>query len=93
MPGRELIKVERVDPCKTVNPSVTSWTVTGETVELHPRTMQFHTINDWMASIFAQGKQMERLVWVNWRSSRFGVKDIVMAELDRSKWEHESEAS
>ncbi len=91
--GRELLRVERVDPCKTVNPSVTSWTITGETVELHPRTMQFHTIDPYLASMCSRGKQMERLVWVNWRSSRFGTKDIVMAELDNSRWVHESEAS
>ncbi len=91
--GRELVRVERVDPCPTVNPNVTTWTVTGETIEQYPRTVQFQTINDLKASICSRGKQLERLVWVGWRDSRFGVKDIVTAELDDSKWQHEGEAS
>ncbi len=90
---RELVKIERVDPCPTVNPKVISYMVTGETVELHPRTLQFQTINEWAASLCARGKQMERAVWIHYRSSQFGVKDIVAAELDTSKFEHEGAAS
>jgi hypothetical protein len=81
----DLIKVERVDPCRTVNPSVTSYVVTGETIEEQPRTVQFTTINDLKASLCSRAKQTERYVWIGWRDGRFQSKDIVTVTLDDSK--------
>lgn len=82
----DLIRVERVDPCKTVNPQVTSYLVTGETVEETPRTVQFSTINDLKASLCSRARQLERYVWIGWRDGRFQSKDIVTVKLDDSKW-------
>lgn len=91
--GRELVRVERVDPWQTANPSVKGYTVTGATIEETPRTVQFHTINDLKASLCAVAAQKDRLIWIGWRDSRFGVKDIVTAELDDSRFQHEDKAA
>lgn len=90
---RDLVKVFRVDPWPTSSPGVTGYTVTGETVETHPRHVQFHTVNDLKASMCSRGKQLERWAWVGWRDGRFGAKEIVTVELDDSKFQHEAEAS
>ncbi len=90
--GRELIKIERVDSWPTSEPGITGYTVTGETVEIEPRTLQFQTVNHWKASLCSQGKKTARLVWIGWRDTRYG-HDIVTAELDTSRWEHEGAAS
>lgn len=91
--GRELVRVERVDPCPTVNPRVTSYLVTGETVEEQPRHVQFQTVNDLKASICSRSKPLKRLVWVGWRDGRFGAKEIVTVELDDSRFVHEDQAA
>ncbi len=90
--GRDLVRVERVDPCRTVNPSVMSYTVTGETIEDTPRTVQFQTANDWKAAVCSQAGKLKQLVWIGWRDTSFG-HDIVTVEIDTTKWQHESEAS
>lgn len=87
--GLDLIKVERVDPCRTVNPNVTRYTVTGITVEEQPRTVQFGTVNDLKASLCARAKQTERYIWIGWMERRFSTREIVSVKLDDSKFEHE----
>lgn len=42
---RELLRVSRVDPVRTINPKVTQYTVTGKTVDSPSVTRQLHTIN------------------------------------------------
>jgi hypothetical protein len=90
---RDLVKVLRVDPCMTVNPQVTSYTVTGETVTAQPRHVQFQTINDLKASICSRGKQLERWVWIGWKDGRFNAKEIVTVELDDSRFVHADQAA
>ncbi len=89
----DLVRVERVDPWQTADPGVMGYTVTGATIEDQPRTVQFQTINDWKASICSVSAERGKLLWIGWKDSRFGVKDIVSVELDTSKFEHEGAAS
>lgn len=91
--GRELVKVERVDPWQTQTPGVMGYTVTGVTIEESPRTVQFQTISDWKAAICSRAIQLEQWVWIGWRDSRFGVKDIVTVELDSTKFQHADKAA
>ncbi len=90
--GRELLRVERVDQWPTAKAGVTGYTVTGETIEAEPRTVQFQTANDWKAAVCSQAGHLKKLVWIGWRDTRFG-HDIVTVEIDTTKFEHESEAS
>ena len=89
--GRELVRIERVDSWQTANPSVTGHTITGETVEETPRSVQFQTFNDWKASLCAGAAQKHQLIWIGWRDTAKWGKDIVTAEIDTSKWQHEGQ--
>jgi hypothetical protein len=88
----DLVAVERVDPCMTANPQVTSFTVTGLTVEDQPRTVQFHTICQRRAALCERSTKIGQHVWIYSKQSRYGW-DIVKVEPDASKFQHESEAS
>jgi hypothetical protein len=86
----DLVKVERVDPCRTSNPRVTSYLVTGDTIEDQPRRLQVQTINDLRASLCARAKQTERLIWIGWKDSKYG-RDIVTVRLDDSKFSYDEQ--
>ncbi len=85
----DLVAVERVDPCLTANPQVTSFTVTGTTVEEQPRSVQFHTICQRRAALCDRAHTIGQHVWIYSKQSRYGY-DIVKVETDASRFQSEA---
>ncbi len=82
----ELLRVERVDPCRTINPKVTQFTITGRTVSHPSETRQVQTIRPLLASLCDRVKGTDQAVWITWSLSVYG-KSLVKAELDRTKYQ------
>lgn len=87
----DFVTIERVDPCKTANPSVTSYTITAKTVDEQPRTVQFGTISNWQAALCERAKATGQYVWIGSKDTRYG-QDIVTITLDDSKFNYDAEA-
>jgi hypothetical protein len=82
------VRVERVDPCPTVKPNVTSYLVTAVTIEEQPRTVQFQTIKALDASFCKETGKRGSYIWVWSKQSRYGW-DIVKVAPDTSKFQHD----
>lgn len=82
----DLIRVLAVHPVRTVNPAVMQYLIDAETVEEHPRHMQYMTINELRAALCQQVAGTSSLLSVAWKDSRYRTKEIVTVELDGSAW-------
>ena len=85
----ELLRVERVDPCRTINPKVTQYTITGKTVSDPPERRQIQTINALLASVCKRGVELQQDVFVTWKPDPKYGPQLRKAELDRTKFTHD----
>ena len=81
----DLARILRVDKVATAKVGTFSYTVTAETVEDRPRTIQVQTPSDWKASVCEASIEAKCDVWIGSKDSRYGL-DIVTVEIDDTKW-------
>lgn len=75
----QVMTVERVDPCTTVNPSVTSYLVFGADTTT-ALGLQVQTICAWRAALCSRALETQQPIRVTWADSRYGKK-LVEVEL------------
>lgn len=80
----DLVTVERVQSMPTTKAGITSYLVTATTIEDHPRTLCFETINEWNASLCHQAVKAHSQLWITWKSNQFRSKDITKVEPDQT---------
>ncbi len=83
----ELMRVESVTPCRTINPKVIQFTITGYATTGERRQIQ--TINSLRASLARESiKTPDQLIWVKWREHPQYGPTLLTVELDRTKFQH-----
>lgn len=81
--------MERIDACKTRDPLVTSYTITGTTIEAIPRMLAVQTVKPWAVAVCQRAQKQQCGVWLEWMRTHDWGNELIAVSLDDSKFTHE----